>query len=158
MLRKALLASLALVALCGCDVEGRYDERFVIDSFARLESGLVVWFAEPDQEIVLVAPVAGGIDVRRLFVPQDGERIVRLEVGPDPGAAQELFVFTAPIDEREIEIVEVEGRNIYVKLQGACHGCMMEQATLGGIQSKLAEALNEMVRVLPVSQHKPTGH
>ena len=106
MLRKALLASLALVALCGCDVEGRYDERFVIDSFARLESGLVVWFAEPDQEIVLVAPVAGGIDVRRLFVPQDGERIVRLEVGPDPGAAQELFVFTAPIDEREIEIVD----------------------------------------------------
>jgi NifU-like protein len=61
-------------------------------------------------------------------------------------------------DHGDIEIVEVEGRNIFVKLQGACHGCMMEQATLGGIQSKLAEALNEMVRVLPVSQHKPTGH
>ena len=61
-------------------------------------------------------------------------------------------------DHGDIEIVEVEGRNIYVKLHGACHGCMMEQATLGGIQSKLAEALNEMVRVLPVSQHKPTGH
>ena len=61
-------------------------------------------------------------------------------------------------DHGDIEIVEVEGRNIYVKLQGACHGCMMEQATLGGIQSKLAEALDEMVRVLPVSQHKPTGH
>ena len=53
-------------------------------------------------------------------------------------------------DHGDIEIVEVDGRNIYVKLQGACHGCMMEHATLGGIQSKLAEALGEMVRVLPV--------
>ena len=61
-------------------------------------------------------------------------------------------------DHGDIEIVEVEGRNIYVKLHGACHGCMMEHATLGGIQSKLAEALGEMVRVLPVSQHKPAGH
>jgi hypothetical protein len=35
---------------------------------------------------------------------------------------------------------------------------MMEQATLGGIQSQLAEALGEMVRVLPVGSHRPTGH
>ena len=54
-------------------------------------------------------------------------------------------------DHGDIEIVEVEGRNIYVKLQGACHGCMMEHATLSGIQSQLAEALGEMVRVLPVA-------
>ena len=54
-------------------------------------------------------------------------------------------------DHGDIEIVEVDGRNIYVRLQGACHGCMMEQATLGGVQSKLAEALGEMVRVLPVA-------
>jgi NifU-like protein len=54
-------------------------------------------------------------------------------------------------DHGDIEIVEVEGRNIYVRLQGACHGCMMEHATLSGIQSQLAEALGEMVRVLPVS-------
>jgi NifU-like protein len=56
-------------------------------------------------------------------------------------------------DHGDIEIVEVEGRNIYVKLQGACAGCMMEHATLAGIQSKLAEALGEMVRVLPVGKH-----
>jgi len=54
-------------------------------------------------------------------------------------------------DHGDIEIVEVDGRNIYVKLHGACHGCMMEHATLSGIQSKLAEALGEMVRVLPVA-------
>ncbi|MGE5467216.1 MAG: Fe-S cluster assembly protein NifU [Ignavibacteria bacterium] len=54
-------------------------------------------------------------------------------------------------DHGDIEVVEIDGRNIYVKLQGACRGCMMEHATLAGIQSKLAEALGEMVRVLPVS-------
>jgi NifU-like protein len=61
-------------------------------------------------------------------------------------------------DHGDIEIVEVEGRNIFVKLHGACHGCMMEHATLGGIQSKLAEALGEMVRVLPVGAMGHGGH
>lgn len=54
-------------------------------------------------------------------------------------------------DRGDIEIVDIDGRNIFVRLQGACHGCMMEQATLSGVQSQLAEALGEMVRVLPVS-------
>lgn len=61
-------------------------------------------------------------------------------------------------DHGDIEIVEVEGRNIFVKLHGACHGCMMEHATLGGIQSQLAEALGEMVRVLPVGAMGHGGH
>lgn len=106
MLRNALLASFTLVALAGCDTEGRYDERFEIDSFARLESGLAAWFVEPQEEIVFIAPGVNTIAVERLFVPEDGERIVRLEAGPDPEAADELFVFTAPVDEREIEIVD----------------------------------------------------
>ncbi|HEX8989860.1 MAG TPA: Fe-S cluster assembly protein NifU [Rhodocyclaceae bacterium] len=55
-------------------------------------------------------------------------------------------------DHGDIEIIEVDGRNIYVKLQGACHGCMMEHATLSGIQTQIAEALGEMVRVLPVGR------
>ena len=33
-------------------------------------------------------------------------------------------------DNGDVEIVEVDGRNIYVNLKGACQGCMMEQATL----------------------------
>ena len=37
-------------------------------------------------------------------------------------------------DGGDIEIVEVAGKDIYVNLKGACAGCMMEQATLGGIQ------------------------
>ena len=52
-------------------------------------------------------------------------------------------------DGGDIEIVEVSGKDIYVNLKGACAGCMMEQATLGGVQQKLIEALGELVRVLP---------
>ena len=52
-------------------------------------------------------------------------------------------------DHGDIEIVEVDGKNIYVHLKGACQGCMMEQATLNGIQQQLVEALGEFVRLLP---------
>ena len=54
-------------------------------------------------------------------------------------------------DHGDIEIVEVDGRNIYVNLKGACQGCMMEQATLSGIQTQLVEALGEFVQLLPAS-------
>lgn len=55
-------------------------------------------------------------------------------------------------DHGDVELVEIDGRNIYVNLSGACTGCQMASATLGGIQQKLSEALGEMVRVLPASQ------
>jgi NifU-like protein len=54
-------------------------------------------------------------------------------------------------DHGDIEIVEVDGKNIYVDLKGACKGCMMEAATLNGIQTQLVEALGEFVRLLPAS-------
>ena len=54
-------------------------------------------------------------------------------------------------DHGDIEIVEIDGRNIYVDLKGACQGCMMEQATLSGIQAQLVEALGEFVQLLPAS-------
>ncbi len=54
-------------------------------------------------------------------------------------------------DHGDIEIVEVVGRKVYVDLKGACVGCMMEAATLSGVQSKLCEALGEMVQVLPAA-------
>ena len=37
-------------------------------------------------------------------------------------------------------------------LIGACAGCMMEHATMGGIQAKLCEALGELVTVLPARE------
>jgi NifU-like protein len=61
-------------------------------------------------------------------------------------------------DHGDVELVEVQGRNIYVNLKGACSGCMMEAATLGGIQQKLIEVLGELVQVLPVSYMPAEAH
>jgi hypothetical protein len=106
MRRYGVLIGIALAALTACEVEGLYDDRFEISGFTRLEAGFVAWFTAPAEGLVLAAPAASGVAVRRLFQPKDGERIVRLQAGPDPAAARELFAFTVPIDEREIEIVE----------------------------------------------------
>ena len=53
-------------------------------------------------------------------------------------------------DHGDVTLIEVDGKKIYVALSGACQGCQMEAATLGGIQHKLVEALGELVQVLPV--------
>ena len=54
-------------------------------------------------------------------------------------------------DHGDIEVVEIDGRSIYVDLKGACQGCMMEQATLSGIQGQLVEVLGEFVQLLPAA-------
>ena len=35
---------------------------------------------------------------------------------------------------------------------GACKGCAMESATLGGIQQKVLEEFGEFIKVLPASR------
>lgn len=55
-------------------------------------------------------------------------------------------------DHGDVELVEVQGKKIFVNLVGACSGCMMEHATMGGIQAKLCEALGELVTVLPARE------
>ncbi|MBI4741824.1 MAG: Fe-S cluster assembly protein NifU [Betaproteobacteria bacterium] len=57
-------------------------------------------------------------------------------------------------DHGDVELADVQGKKIYVTLKGACSGCMMEAATLGGIQQKMIETLGELVQVLPIS-HMP---
>ncbi|MCG8314906.1 MAG: Fe-S cluster assembly protein NifU [Pseudomonadales bacterium] len=52
-------------------------------------------------------------------------------------------------DNGDVELVDVEGKNIYVHLTGACSGCQMAAMTLGGIQQRLIEELGEFVKVLP---------
>ncbi|MBF0256990.1 MAG: Fe-S cluster assembly protein NifU [Gammaproteobacteria bacterium] len=52
-------------------------------------------------------------------------------------------------DHGDVELIEVEGRNIFVKMTGACSGCQMAATTLGGIQQHLAEGLGEFIQVLP---------
>lgn len=52
-------------------------------------------------------------------------------------------------DGGDAELMDVEGKNIYVKLIGACSGCQMAAMTLGGVQQKLIEELGEFVKVIP---------
>ncbi len=55
-------------------------------------------------------------------------------------------------DNGDVELIEVDGRNIFVKMTGACAGCQMAAVTLEGIQQHLVEGLGEFVQVLPAEE------
>lgn len=55
-------------------------------------------------------------------------------------------------DGGDVELVEVTADAIYVNMIGACSGCQLASATLGGIQQRLLEDLGEFIKVLPISQ------
>jgi NifU-like protein len=59
-------------------------------------------------------------------------------------------------DRGDVELVEVDGKNVYVNMTGSCVGCQMASTTLDGIQQRIVEDLGEFVRVLPASamQHR----
>lgn len=52
-------------------------------------------------------------------------------------------------DGGDLKLVAVRGRDIYVRMSGACVGCQLAAMTLGGIQQRLMAALRTIVRVLP---------
>jgi len=52
-------------------------------------------------------------------------------------------------DRGDIEIVDIEGKTVYVNLIGACSGCQLEHQTLAGIQQRLMEDIGEMIKVIP---------
>ena len=52
-------------------------------------------------------------------------------------------------DGGDIELVDVDGKTIYVNMKGACAGCQMEAMTLQGIQQKLMEELKEFIKIVP---------
>ena len=57
-------------------------------------------------------------------------------------------------DRGDIELVEVDfdKKIAFVNLSGACSGCQMAAATLGGVQQRIMEDLGEFIRVLPASE------
>ena len=55
-------------------------------------------------------------------------------------------------DRGDCELVDVDGKKIYVKMIGACTDCSMAGLTLQGIQQKIMEELGEFVQVLPASK------
>ncbi len=54
-------------------------------------------------------------------------------------------------DHGDIELVDIDGKTVYVNLLGACKGCQMEAQTLAGVQQRLVEAMGELIRVVPAS-------
>lgn len=60
-------------------------------------------------------------------------------------------------DHGDVEVVDIDGNVVYVNMIGACSGCQMASATLGGIQQRLMEDLGEFIRVVPASQRPTTA-
>jgi NifU-like protein len=52
-------------------------------------------------------------------------------------------------DHGDVELIDVDGKNVYVQMTGACSGCQMASVTLDGIQQRIVEDLGEFVRVMP---------
>jgi NifU-like protein len=52
-------------------------------------------------------------------------------------------------DHGDIELVDVDGKTVYVSMTGACAGCQMEAMTLQGVQQKLMEELGELIKLVP---------
>jgi len=55
-------------------------------------------------------------------------------------------------DHGDVELVDIDGKTVYVNMIGACSGCQMASMTLQGIQQKLMEELGEFIKVVPASQ------
>lgn len=54
-------------------------------------------------------------------------------------------------DGGDVELVDIQDRNVHIRLSGTCVGCQMASVTVSGIQQKLMEKLGEPVRVIPAA-------
>lgn len=54
-------------------------------------------------------------------------------------------------DGGDVELVDIDGKDVYVKLTGACSGCSQSAGTMMGVQMKIVEKIGEFVRVKPAS-------
>jgi NifU-like protein len=60
-------------------------------------------------------------------------------------------------DHGDVELVDIDGKNVYVNMTGACSGCQMASTTLDGIQQRIVEDLGEFVRVIPAQKRCRRG-
>ncbi|MGL4409011.1 Fe-S cluster assembly protein NifU [Zoogloea sp.] len=114
---------------------------------------------EPIEEILSKVMAERG----ETFVPAGAKKAEKPAVAATPKLGtlarirkiEEVIAAVRPTllaDRGDIELVDVDGKNILVNLVGACSGCQMEAATLAGIQTKMIEALGEFVRVVPAAK------
>ncbi|GAA5077257.1 Fe-S cluster assembly protein NifU [Roseibacterium beibuensis] len=55
-------------------------------------------------------------------------------------------------DGGDVELVDIEGARVLVRLSGACAACQLVGHTLGGLQEKIIETLGRPVRVMPATK------
>ncbi len=60
-------------------------------------------------------------------------------------------------DRGDVELIDVVGDTVYVNMVGACSGCQMASATLGGIQQRLIEEMGTFIKVLPSTEMPKAG-
>ena len=111
-------------------------ETFVPGAIGKKKEG-VVKLKSPKPEAAPVAARGKLTTVQRIRVIEEVLEGLRPALKADGG---------------DVELMEVDGKNIYVKLTGACSGCQMAAMTLGGVQQKLIETLGEFVKVIPHSE------
>ncbi|MDO8329492.1 MAG: Fe-S cluster assembly protein NifU [Fluviicoccus sp.] len=106
------------------------------------------------KKVAVKKPAPEALPVAAVAVPEkmtNLQRIRRVEM------VLESIRPNLKMDHGDVELVEVDGKNVYVKLIGNCTGCQMAGMTLSGIQQKLIEELGEFVKVIPVSANA-TAH
>ena len=79
--------------------------------------------------------------------PQVGGGLSRLERIAQVIEAQRPFLQQ---DGGDLELVEVDGMFVRVRLSGACVSCTLAGQTLGAVRRALMKALDEPVRIVPV--------
>lgn len=90
--------------------------------------------------VISVKPVTGPLTaVQRILKIEEVLEAIRPNLRADKG---------------DVELVDVDGKTVYVNLIGACSGCQLAASTLGGIQQKLIEALGEFIKVVPNSERQ----
>lgn len=61
---------------------------------------------------------------------------------------------TLRADGGDIELLDIDGNQVFVELSGACAGCSLASATLGLVQQRLMEATGEFIKVIPTQAKK----
>ncbi|MEJ2408280.1 MAG: NifU family protein [Novosphingobium sp.] len=54
-------------------------------------------------------------------------------------------------DGGDCQLIDVDGNRVTVKLTGACIGCQLSSATLGGVQARLVKAVGMPLIVIPAA-------
>lgn len=101
--------------------------------------------AAPAPQLVQISPLA--------------EEAKKAQSAPAPMTnLQKIMIIQSAIEELrphlqadggDIELVDVEGDSVFVKLTGACAGCQMSAVTIQGVQAALIEKIGRPVRVIP---------